>query len=61
MFLLTVYTYITLFSFTFNHSVCSIYHTVGGVYKDFIYLFIFRERGREGEREGEEHPQVASR
>ena len=21
--------------------------------KDFIYLFIFRERGREGEREGE--------
>ena len=23
--------------------------------KDFIYLFVFRERGREGEREGEKH------
>ena len=23
--------------------------------KDFIYLFIFRERGREGERGGEKH------
>ena len=28
----------------------------GKVFKrDFIYLFIFRERGREGEREGEKH------
>ena len=26
--------------------------------KDFIYLFIFRERGREGEREGEKHQGV---
>ena len=25
------------------------------VLKDFIYLFIFRERRREGEREGEKH------
>ena len=25
------------------------------VFKDFIYLFIFRERGREGGREGEKH------
>ena len=24
-------------------------------FKDFIYVFIFRERGREGEREGEKH------
>ena len=24
-------------------------------WKDFIYLFIFRERGREGETEGEKH------
>ena len=26
----------------------------------FIYLFIFREKGREGEREGEKHGSVAS-
>ena len=26
----------------------------------FIYLFIFRERGREAEREGEKHQSVAS-
>ena len=24
-------------------------------FKDFIYLFIFRQRGREGKREGEKH------
>ena len=24
-------------------------------FKDFIYLFIFRQRGREGEREGKKH------
>ena len=24
-------------------------------FKDFIYLFIFRERGREGERKGGKH------
>ena len=28
--------------------------------KDFIYLFIFRDRGSEGEREGEKHRLVAS-
>ena len=28
--------------------------------KDFIYVFIFRERGREGEREGKKHQLVAS-
>ena len=28
--------------------------------KKKIYLFIFRERGREGEREGEKHQSVAS-
>ena len=27
-------------------------------FKDFIYSFIFRERGREGEREGEKHQWV---
>ena len=26
-----------------------------GLFKIFIYLFIIRERGREGEREGEKH------
>ena len=30
------------------------------IFLTFIYLFIFRERGREGEREGEIHPLVAS-
>ena len=29
-------------------------------FKDFIYLFIFREKGREGEKEGEKHRLVAS-
>ena len=24
-------------------------------FKDFIYLFVFRQRGREGESEGEKH------
>ena len=28
--------------------------------KDFIYLFIFRERGRRGEREGEKHQYVVA-
>ena len=26
--------------------------------KDFMYLFMFRERRREGEKEGEKHPRV---
>ena len=26
-----------------------------GFFKDFIYLLIFRDRGREGESEGEKH------
>ena len=29
--------------------------TIGYFFKDFIYLFIFRERKREGESEGEKH------
>ena len=29
--------------------------TIGYFLKDFIYLFIFRERKREGESEGEKH------
>ena len=24
-------------------------------FKDFVHLFIFREKGREGERQGEKH------
>ena len=31
-----------------------------GLKKYIIYLFIFRERGREGEREGEKGRSVAS-
>ena len=27
-------------------------------FKDFIYLFIFRERVKEGEKEGQKHPCV---
>ena len=29
-------------------------------FKDFIYLFIFRRRGREGEREGVKHQCVVA-
>ena len=29
-------------------------------FKNFIYLFIFREKGREGEREGEKHQCVVA-
>ena len=29
-----------------------------GFLKKIVYLFIFRERGREGKRDGEKHPLV---
>ena len=37
---------------------CKICIILFSFFKDFIYLFIFRERGREGEREGGKHQYV---
>ena len=36
------------------HSNCGVF------FKECIYLFIFRDRGREGEREGEKHQYVVA-
>ena len=45
----------------YHHNMRGKLHKCANIFlKDFIYLFIFRERGKEGEREGEKHQSVAS-
>ena len=43
-----------------NYFRFNIVKTLYSFFLRFIYLFIFREEGREGEREGEKHQCVAA-
>ena len=40
--------------------ICLLLIYISYFFKDFIYLFIFRQREREGEREGEKHQCVVA-